>query len=213
MVTTIHKNGFFKQDMLLLVPFVKEPWREFTLAEIKRLTKKTSHHYVFEALKKFCRHGVLLERKMGNTNLYLINHRGQDTQYLTLVESMLKEKRKDIPYHNVHQVMTRIKDPFFTLLIGGSYAQGKQKKQSDLDVCIIIPQGQDKKPYEIALREGRLMMPEVHGFTFTAEEFRKMLENDEFNLGKELARKHILIYGGEQYYALLFEAMRHGFKG
>jgi hypothetical protein len=40
-----------------------------------------------------------------------------------------------------------------------------------------------------------------------------MLINDEFNYGKELARKHILYYGAEQYYKILFWAMKNGFKG
>ena len=30
---------------------------------------------------------------------------------------------------------------------------------------------------------------------------------------KELARKHIIYYGAEAYYKILFEAMKSGFKG
>jgi len=82
-----------------------------------------------------------------------------------------------------------------------------------LDIAIIIPNSESKKEYEIALKEGELMIPEVHGYTFTKDEFYQMLVNDEFNYGKEAARKHILFCGGEQYYKILFEAMKHGFKG
>ena len=49
----IQKSGLIKQELLLLRPFLKEPVREFTLREIKEISKNTSHHYVFEALKKF----------------------------------------------------------------------------------------------------------------------------------------------------------------
>jgi predicted nucleotidyltransferase len=210
---TIHKNGLIKNELSLLLPFVKEPWREFTLTEIKKITKKTSHHYVFEALKKFSKSGILLEKRKGNTNIYAINPDNHDVHYLVLAESIRKEQRKDIPYKNIKQVTDKIKSPYYTFIIGGSYAIGKQKPTSDLDVGIIIPDSEDKKPFEIALKEGRLMIPEIHGFVFTKEEFYLMLVNDEFNFGKELARKHILFYGGEQYYKILFEAMKHGFKG
>ncbi len=210
---TIHKNGLLKLELLLLKPFIKEPWREFTLTEIKTITKNKSHHYVFEALKNFTKRGIITERKKGNTNIYAINTENNDTHYLTITESIIKEKRTDIPYKNIRQITAKIKNPFYSLIIGGSYAEAKQKPTSDLDIAFIIPDSEDKKPYQTALKEGELMVPEVHGYIFTREELYQMLINDEFNYGKELARKHILYCGAEQYYKILFEAMKNGFKG
>lgn len=209
----IHKNGLFKLELLLLKPLVKEPWREFTLAEIKSITGNRSHHYVFEALKKFAKIGLITEKRKGNTNIYAISTENQDLQHLIAIEYLLKEKRNDIPYKNLRQITAKIKNPFHILIIGGSYAEGTQKPSSDLDTAIIIPDSEDKKPYQVALKEGELMLPEVHGYVFTKEEFYQMLVNDEFNYGKEVARKHILCYGAEQYYKILFEAMKNGFKG
>ena len=207
---TIHKNGLIKLELLLLKPFLKEPVREFTLTEVKKISKNTSHHYVFEALKKFTEMQILKEKKKGNTNIYSLNPENKHhLHYLVFVESLLKEKRTDIPYNNVIKVVEKLKSPFYVLLIGGSYAEGKQKPTSDLDVAIIIPNSEVKKSYEIALREGELMIPEIHGYVFTQEEFRLMLLNDEFNYGKELVRKHILFYGAEVYYKILFEVMKH----
>ncbi len=208
-----HKNGLLKQEILLLFPFVKEPWREFTLTETKTITKNKSHHYVFEALKRFTKLNLITEKRKGNTNVYTINPENQNLHYLVITEYILKEKRTDVPYKNIQQITSKIKNPFYTLIIGGSYAEGKQKPTSDMDVAIIIPDSENKKPYQIALKEGELMIPEIHGYVFTREEFFQMLINKEFNYGKELARKHILYYGAEQYYKILFEAMKNGFKG
>lgn len=210
---TIHKNGLFKQEFSILSPFIKEPWKEFTITEIKIITKNKSHHYVFEALKKFVKFNIITEKKMGNTNMYTLNPENQDTHYVTMAEAIQKEERTDIPYHNLKQITIRIKNPFYSLLIGGSYVTGKQKPTSDLDIALIIPDAESKRPYQIALKEGELMIPEIQGYIFTREEFYQMLTNYEFNYGKELARKHILYYGAEQYYKILFEAMKHGFKG
>lgn len=210
---TIHNSGLLKQELLILKPFIKEPWREFTLTEVKTITENKSHHYVFEALKKFAKIGIITEKKRGNTNLYAVNPENQDLHYLTITESIIKEKRMDIPYKNIRQITAKIKNPFYSLIIGGSYAEGKQKPSSDLDIALIIPDSENKKPYQIALKEGELMIPEIHGCIFTKEEFCLMLINNEFNYGKELARKHILYYGAEQYYKILFEAMKNGFKG
>jgi len=210
----IQKNGPTKRELLFLKPFLKEPMRELTLTEIKEISKNTSHHYVFEALKKFTQMQILTEKRKGNTNIYLLNPENkQNLHYLAFVESLVKEKRTDIPHNNLLKITEKLKSQFYTLLIGGSYAEGKQRPASDLDVAIIIPNGESKKPYEIALKEGELMIPEVHGYVFTQEEFYLMLTNGEFNYGKELARKHIIFYGAEIYYKILMEAMKYGFKG
>ena len=214
---TIHKSGHIaglaKNETLLLLPFVKEPWREFTLSEIKKATGKRSHHYVFEALKKFSSLGLLKEARKGNTNTYKVDSSNAgNAAYFAFAESLAAAERKDIPVKNLRRILDKIKSPFFSLIVCGSYAEGKQRPASDLDVAIIIPDGETKKAYEIALREGELMVPEIHGFVFTGEELYLMLTNDEFNYGKELAGKHVIIYGAESYYRILFGALRHGFK-
>lgn len=210
---TIQKSGLMKKEFLILAPFIKAPWKEFTLAEIKAIAKNKSHHYVFEALKNFACRGVITETRKGNTNLYTVNPEIPDVHYLIITEGLLQEERTDIPYKNIGRIASKIKNPFFTLVIGGSYADGTQEPASDLDIVFIIPDSENKKPYQVALREGELMVPEVHGYVFTRGEFYQMLANDEFNYGKELARKHIIYYGAEPYYRILFEAMKHGFKG
>ena len=204
---TIHKNGLMKKELLLLLPFMKEPWKEFTLSEIKRLTKKKSHHYVFEALKRFTSMDILEEKRIGNTNIYVL----KESYYLSFLEQLIREQRTDIPYENIRQI--RIRSPFHILLIGGSFAEKKQKPGSDIDIAIIIPDSESKRPYQAALKQGELIKPEVHGYVFTKSEFYQMLVNKEFNYGKELARKHIIYEGAEIYYNILFEAMRNGFKG
>ena len=208
-----HKNGFVKKELFLLRAFIKEPCREFTLAEIKKISKNKSHHYVYETLKKFSDREIIKAIKKGNTTIYSLNPESNDFTYLNLIEGLIKDERKDLPHKVIKQIRDKIKDSFYILIICGSYAEGKQKVSSDLDLSIIIPNSEQKRKYEIALKEGELIIPPVHGFVFTEEEFYTMLVNKEFNYGKECSRKHIMIYGGESYYKILFEAVKNGFKG
>lgn len=212
---TIHKNGLIRGELALLKVFVKEPWKAFTLSEIKALAKKKSHHYVFEAMKKFAKMGILKEERKGNTNIYSLNYEDDwHIPYLAFIEALNRDDRPHIPYRNLERMTRRIKSPFYSMLVAGSYAEGKQKPTSDIDIAIIVPESADKKQCENALvREGELMVPEAHGFVFSQEEFYEMLVNGEFNFGKECTRKHILIWGAEPYYKILFEALKHGFKG
>lgn len=209
--SSIHKSGHLKKEVELLIPFLKEPWKDFTLTEIKTTTKNKSHHYVYEALEKFSK-TILKKEKKGNTNIYKIDENAKDLDHFILAETVLKQKNKQIPYKVMQQIEQKIKTSFYTLLITGSYANNKQTKNSDLDIAIIIPEI-NKKPFEIALKEGDLTIPEVHGFVFTEEEFYQMLINKEFNYGKECVKNHIIVHGICSYYKILLRSLQNGFKG
>jgi len=210
---TIHYNGYMKKEIEILIPFVKEPARYFTLSEIKELTKNKSHHYVYNALEKFSKKSVLKKEMKGNTNIYSINESTKEIDPFILAEIHHKEKSTHIPLKIIQQIQDKIRDPFYALMVTGSYAKGRQKKDSDLDIAIIIPDKSTKKPFEIALKEGELTIPEVHGFVFTEDEFYEMLINRELNYGKECARNHILVHGVDVYYKTLLRGLQNGFKG
>ncbi|MFH1649554.1 MAG: nucleotidyltransferase domain-containing protein [Candidatus Woesearchaeota archaeon] len=212
MDNTIPNTGQLKKEICMLIPFIKEPWKEFTLTEIKTLTKNKSHHYVYEALEKFSKN-VLRKEKLGNTNIYKLNENTKELDYFTLAEISLKEKNTQIPLKTIQQIQDKVKDSFYTLLITGSYAKNKQTKESDVDVAIIIPNKSNKNQYEIALKEGELNIPEVHGFVFTEDEFYQMLTNKEYNYGKECAKNHVMICGMDAYYKILLRCLQNGFKG
>lgn len=209
----VHNNGQLKKEIALLIPFIKQPWKNFTLTEIKELTKNKSHHYVFEALDKFAQKTTIKKEMRGNTNIYKLNEITQILDYFIMAELSIKEKSAHLPVKVIQQIQEKIKEVYYTLIITGSYTQNKQKSNSDLDIAIIIPNEKNKKPFEIALKEGELTLPEVHGFVFTEEEFYQMLINNEFNFGKECAKSHILIYGLESYYKILLRGLQNGFKG
>ncbi|MFH0874471.1 MAG: nucleotidyltransferase domain-containing protein [archaeon] len=210
---TIQKSGQMKKEIGLLLPFIKEPWKSFTLSEIKEIAKNKSHHYVYDALVKFSKKKVIYSEKKGNTNLYTLNEKASFLDYYIMAELLVKEKSIQIPIDVINQILDKIKDAYFTLIVTGSYANNNQKKDSDLDVAIIIPNDKNKKPFQIALKEGELTIPEVHGFVFTEEEFYQMLVNKEYNYGKEFAKNHVIIYGADSYYKILLRGLQNGFKG
>ena len=200
-----------KNQIEVLMLYRKNIFLSKTIREISILLNK-SYPKIFEAVKFLEKENILQIRKAGKSNICEIKPNTKTTSFLSIIENYTLYKRKDIPLKNISKIEEKIKNPFHCFLIGGSYAEAKQKPTSDLDIAIIIPDSENKKPYQIALKEGELMVPEIHGYVFTREEFHQMLINEEFNLGKELARKRIIYYGAEQYYKILFEAMKNGFK-
>jgi len=196
-----------RNEMEILMLYRKDIFLSKTIREISMMLKK-SYPKTFEAIKGLEKRAIIKIKKAGKSSLCELNRESGTIPFMALAEY---ENKKDLPYNAIEKI--KIKSPFHCLIIGGSYAEGKQKPSSDLDIAVIIPNGENKRPYQTALKEGELTIPKIHGFVFMQEEFQQMLINEEFNYGKELARKHIILYGAEAYYKMLFEAAKHGFKG
>ncbi|MFT4325970.1 MAG: nucleotidyltransferase domain-containing protein [Candidatus Woesearchaeota archaeon] len=209
--SSIQKNRYFKKELHVLIPFIKRPWKSFTISEIKTALNTNSHNYVYDALEHFSK-CVLLKEKHGSTNIYKINPDAVNLDPLILSETIIKCNSTHIPYTIFQVMQKKLKTSYYTLLVTGSFASRTQSETSDIDVAIIIPSG-NKKPFEIALSQGELTIPEVHGFVFTEEEFYQMLINDSYNYGKECAKNHIILHGAEAYYTLLLRGLKNGFKG
>jgi hypothetical protein len=55
-------------------------------------------------------------------------------------------------------------------------------------------------------------IPPIHLYVFSDEEFKQMLLDEKHNYGKEIVENNLIYYGGEAYFKIMFEAMKHGFS-
>ena len=121
--------------------------------------------------------------------------------------------KKDIPYYDMQKIIDNISTSDYVLLITGSYANGKQKKTSDIDVVIIIDDGFDpKRIYANLSQICELNIPPIHLYVFRNREFIEMLRNKEFNYGKEISKNNLILVSGQIYLNLIKEAIEHGFR-
>lgn len=201
----------FTKEINVVEVFERNPWESVTFNQVKQISKIKSDNYVFTTLKKLVSQDILSEKKYGKMILYSVAKTLNAIKALSLV-SEYKSEKTNIP--NVKELVNLIQTPFFTFLITGSYATGKQTAESDLDVVIICDSTRDKKEILVPIKnKGELLTPKAHVFVFTEKEFYEMLVNKEENYGKEIARKHLIITGAQSYYKILFEAINNGFKG
>jgi len=86
------------------------------------------------------------------------------------------------------------------LLLFGSYASGKARTGSDIDLMLIT----DDKTIESQIKNQMSLIPlPVHLLSFTAGEFISMLKTTEFNVGQEAFYNNIILFGIEDYYRLI----------
>ncbi len=95
---------------------------------------------------------------------------------------------------------------FFTLLVFGSYAKGTITPNSDFDILVITPQ-ENKSLKEVFYQPA--LKVKKHLLFVTEHEFKEMISKpQQLNVGNQAKAHHVLIYGGENYYALVRQALR-----
>ena len=199
----------------ILEEFVKTPWKKFTFREIKKLSGKKSESYVYTSLKKFVKSNILKEERAGNVVLYSLNLSLHKTMaYTSFVLEYLSWNKKYIPYKDLEKIASKVPTKLFTFIITGSYANNTQKKTSDIDVVILCDDTfETKKVYAELKQDCELNIPFIHLYVFKNSEFLEMLLNKEANYGKEIVNKNLILFGAENYYKIMGDAIKNGFAG
>ncbi len=202
-----------KEEVKIIELFRTGLFKQYTIREIAKNINKKSYNWVFKAVGKLKELKIIKLEVKGNSNICSINLENNLTLiYLSLLEqAKISEK---LPLKNINILLGSIPVSYFTFIITGSYANEKQTSKSDLDVLVIVENKEDvKKVFVVLKNKGELMIPKAHIFVFSKEEFFKMLLEKEENYGKQAFRNNILLFGAENYYLILKEAIENGFKG
>lgn len=202
------------KQYLIIETFTHKPWKALTFREIRKLSNNKSDNYVHSALKDFVKKKILKEERIGNSILYSVKNEIHALNTIGYVLEYKANASKHIPHKNIQSLIEKIKTPFYSILITGSYAKGIQTKNSDLDLVIICENETSSKKILAEIKmAGGLMIPEVHPYVFTYSQFYQMLVDEKENYGKETARNNFVVTGAKQYYSILMKAVKNGFNG
>jgi len=196
----------------LLETWKNNPFGEFSIAEIMKISKKKTKTWIFNSLKLLVKNKLLISKRKGNLDIYALNLRNplliQTLQYI--------ESQNSLDFQLlgiIIEVLNKIPLKNYCLIVFGSYAENKQKKRSDLDLCFLAENQQvgiKIKPYVNEIKMNHPIKIDDHYIIFS--DFVKMLLTDEENLGKQIFRKHRVFFNGDIYYQLIKEAHKRGFE-
>ncbi len=209
----MEKTILTKEELKIIELFHSDLFSEYTIREMAKKLGKKSYGWVFQAAKKLNNEGILKLNVKGKSNLCSVNLESLLVlDYFSILEK--KKFTKSLPLKNITTLIDSVPVSYFTFIISGSYAEGKANKNSDLDVVVIVENQEDsKKVFSILRNKGELMIPPVHIFVFTKKEFLEMLLEKEENYGKLTFKKNIILFGAQNYYIIIKEAIKNGFKG
>lgn len=202
-----------EKQLKIFEPIIRNILYEYSIKEIKEQANEKSNNAITIALKKFKEENLVKERKVGRSLLYTLNTENERAfYYLEIINNKKLSK-------SVLRAIERIKEEvekttsFYTIVIFGSHAIGKQTKDSDLDVAVFIENENKRKIIETALKSAELKTPlNIHGHVIAKNEFLEMLKIENENLGKQIARKHLSVYNSVVFYSLLKRGIKNGFR-
>ena len=131
-----------------------------------------------------------LNLKDNITKNYLILAERCESDYFVKKEPQFKVLKEALPKED------------FSLILFGSRAEGKGREKTDIDLCIINRDG--KKNINFSKFE-LLFKVEINPIYLSYKEFKQMLKEEEQNLAKEIIKKHIILYGEEYFWNLIWK--------
>ena len=201
-----------KKQLQLFMPFGTNIFKEYSYKEIVKLANEKSNNALQIALQQFLKEKIVIERKIGNSKLYKVNDENDICyDYLALLKyegfsSSLRQSIEALKVEIEKYVL------FYSLVVFGSYATGQQKKESDLDIAILLPDSAQEKNMKIAVNmsSSSTLIP-IHAQIITYNDFFEMLINKQANVGKEIALKHRAVHNVNIFYKIVKRAIDHGF--
>jgi len=193
--------------------FARKPFAEFTRKQTKKESKEKSNNTLALAINLLKKDEVLIEKKVGKSGLLMLNLNNDLTfYYLALCNNQRIEKTAKVAVKRLRDEIDNI-TKFYSIVIFGSYAINEQKQTSDLDIAIFIDGEEKRKQVEASINGAKLkILLEADVHVIPKSEMIEMLTNDEENLGKQIARKHLAVYNHQIFYGIIKEGMKHGFR-
>lgn len=172
---------------------------EFTIRNISQkvsIDYKTVHGVMQELIEK----ELVRAKRIGQTVLCSINPAEFNEDIFNAESSRRQELLKNKNLSALYGYFKEVEEPFFILLLFGSYASGKNRKGSDIDLMLIT----DSEDIPKKIKSKISLIPlKIHLTEFNSKEFVSMLKTTEFNVGKEAFYNNIILYGIEDYYRLI----------
>src|SRR3989338_1206679 len=192
--------------------FLRRPYKELTYKEIKDYSKENSNSIIQKAIIKFLTEDLVRKREVGNIILYAINL--DNSTVFSYFDIIMKEKRSNLVKSSLKIIREELSNiEFVSIVIFGSYAEGKQKEKSDLDIALFVNSVEDKKNCELSMKSAELKsILKIDAHIITKDEMLQMLKDKHENLGKQIAYKHLAIYNPIIFYSIIQEGMNNGFK-
>ncbi|MFH1682650.1 MAG: nucleotidyltransferase domain-containing protein [Candidatus Woesearchaeota archaeon] len=190
-----------------LLPNILESKSLHQLALETKLSYVTVHKIIPTLIKK----GIIKVEKKGKAHLISIDLEQapvDDLSSAMVYQRGLILKKYPKLILLLRDLEEALADKFYTLLFFGSKIKGTAKSSSDFDLFFIIPKREEIEDYHKTINKVlRLHTIKLDINIAAIDEFMEML-NQKYTVGRAVFQKNLVLFGTEQYYALVKKYVR-----
>jgi predicted nucleotidyltransferase len=204
-----------QQTLLKIVRLMRsELGKGMTILKIsKRL--KIGYRPAYNHITSMEKEGIVKIIKVGNAKQCFLNLGSAKCR--RLLEEVDALKKEEIYKGNpkiravIEGLISKITEGFVSnihsIVLFGSYVKGTATKASDIDLLFIVTDLKNKRLREAIERESASYQYsynlKISPLITDISEFKKMLESEELNVGKETKEYGISLYGSEMFWRLV----------
>lgn len=179
--------------------------KEYSIREIAK-TVGQDYKIVFTTVQSLAKAKLIELTRVSNINRCKAYLRQDNAAIFGFVgERLAARKLSKQVWNALQDAITSIKNPFYALLVFGSYAKGTARPTSDVDVLFITADKAQEGEIEAAVRKAATLNNlKINPIVLNRAEFLKGLEEE--SVSRETYKKHFIIKGGELFYSLISRA-------
>lgn len=179
------------KQLAILEVFRKNLGKKLTFNNIKKEARINSNDFIQRTLSNCMSEGLVKTESIGRNMLYHLELSSGTLAYFSMIPFIIYKLPEDI-LDEIQQEISK-ETSFFSLVIFGSYAKKQENKNSDLDIAIILEDTKKNSQIEArieSLKRKSILQLDIH--LISVKDFKEMLNSEKENLGKEIARNHIV---------------------
>jgi predicted nucleotidyltransferase len=194
-----------KLELMIMELFVDDPRQRYSIRDISKSIGK-QYAPVHTAVQRLVKKEALKKQRIGHTDYCSINLDG-DASIFCFTEAwranQFTRKNKDIGII-IKEVLEKLKARFYVLVLFGSYAKGRQTKNSDVDLLLIADNTSRAEELERILTGiSRLSIKPMHVISMNCQDFIDMTKTNDTSAVSQAIGNHIIFSGYEEYYKML----------
>ena len=172
----------------------------YTMHELSKILKipYASFYRTIKEMKD-----LIIIKTVGKSKTIQLNTKNLVTKAHLTVSSD-EEKKEFLDRQPIIKKISNELNTKSAVLIFGSYAKAKETEKSDIDILVINKEG--KKDISFSKYE-LLFKKRINPVFIATKEFKKMLQTEDENLGKQALRNHIILNNPEEFWRNVFDAI------
>lgn len=190
-----------KNELEILKKIMDDYDLEITIHELSKELDK-DYAQTFKTVKSLLRKKILNSKVIGKSNVLYLDFKKPHKEYVSCelerTEIIIKKQRLMPLYEKINDM-----DKQFICILFGSHAKGSASDKSDIDLLFIIPKEYNLESFEKDIKKS-VGLYDLDLNIITEESLFEMWKTkNKLNVGNEILKNHIIIFGAEQFLKLV----------